>query len=204
VKRKAAYKIAPKLNARHSVRPISIPSDEAAQPKHLDVSATQKVVNSQHRAREPSAEAFAQEKMAQRRLSPSIRFNKIRRQRMDDHTQVHKASQRAQMTKERALQDAAAAEACLVETVPEPSLYVLVKSKEAPIGFVDCIKLSSSQVGGRVMKRKEHFDAKQAMATEDKLEGRRSRAKRRHGVRPCHKRQARRYCGMILIETQRK
>jgi hypothetical protein len=204
VKRKAAYKIAPKLNARHSVRPISIPSDEEAQPKHLDVSATQKVVNSQHRAREPSAEAFAQEKMAQRRLSPSIRFNKIRRQRMDDRTQVHKASQRAQMTKERALQDAAAAEACLVETVPEPSLYVLVKSKEAPIGFVDCIKLSSSQVGGRVMKRKEHFDAKQAMATEDKLEGRRSQAKRRHGVRPCHKRQARRYCGMILIETQRK
>jgi hypothetical protein len=204
VKRKAAYKIAPKLNARHSVRPISIPSDEEAQPKHLDVSATQKVVNSQHRAREPSAEAFAQEKMAQRRLSPSIRFNKIRRQRMDDRTQVHKASQRAQMTKERALQDAAAAEACLVETVPEPSLYVLVKSKEAPIGFVNCIKLSSSQVGGRVMKRKEHFDAKQAMATEDKLEGRRSQAKRRHGVRPCHKRQARRYCGMILIETQRK
>jgi hypothetical protein len=204
VKRKAAYKIAPKLNARHSVRPISIPSDEEAQPKHLDVSATQKVVNSQHRAREPSAEAFAQEKMAQRRLSPSIRFNKIRRQRMHDRMRIHKASQRAQMTKERALRDAAAAEACLVETVPEPSLYVLVKSKEAPIGFVDCIKLSSSQVGGRVMKRKEHFDAKQAMATEDELEGRRSQAKRRHGVRPCHKRQARRYCGMILIETQRK
>jgi hypothetical protein len=156
VKRPATYKIAPKLDARHSVRPVSISSDEGAQPNHFDVSATQKVVNSQHRAREPSAEAFAQEKMAQRRLSPNARFNQILRQRMEDRTRIHKASQRAQKTKERAIRDAAAAEACLVETIPDSSLYVLVKSKEAPIEFVDCTKLSSSQVVGRMMERKEH------------------------------------------------
>jgi hypothetical protein len=130
VKRPCAYKIAPKLNARHSVSPVSISSDEEAQPERLDVSATQKIASTRDRAKELAAEAFAQEKMEQRRLSPTTRFNKIRKLRMEDRARIHKACQTAQKTKERALRDAAAAEACLVETVPESSLDVLVKSKE--------------------------------------------------------------------------
>jgi hypothetical protein len=149
VKQPAAYKIAPKLNKRHSVRPVYISSDEDAQSKHLDVFTNQKIANTRDRTRGLSAEAFAQEKMAQRRLSPTVRSNKIRRLRMEDCTRIHKASQRAQKTKERAFRDTAAAEACIVETVPDSNLYVPVKSKEAPIEFVDCTTLPTSQVGDR-------------------------------------------------------
>jgi hypothetical protein len=155
VKRQAAYKIAPKRNARHSVRAVSISSDEESQPEHLDVSTSQKIVSTQDGARELSAEAFAQEKLAQRRLSPTTRFNKIRTQRMEDRTRIHKASQKAQKTRERAVRDAAGAEACLVETVPESRLCVLVKMKEAPVDFVNCTTLSTGRVGGRVERRKE-------------------------------------------------
>jgi hypothetical protein len=146
VKRQSAYKIAPKLNAKHSVRPVSISSDNESKPEHLDVSTSQKIVSTQDRAGKLSAEAFAQEKMAQRRLSPTTRFNQIRRQRMEDRTRIHKACHKAQKTKERALRDAAAAEACLVETVPESRLCVLVRRKEAPIECVDCTALSTGQV----------------------------------------------------------
>jgi hypothetical protein len=155
VKRPCAYKIAPKLNARHSVSPVSISSDEEAQPERLDVSATQKIASTRDRAKELAAEVFAQEKMAQRRLSPTTRFNKIRKLRMEDRARIHKACQKAQKTQERALRDAAAAEACLVETVPESSLDVLVKSKEAPVEFVDATTWSTSQGGSKAEKRKE-------------------------------------------------
>lgn len=132
--RQPSYKIAPSRNAKHSV---AIAQKEAG--------VTQKTYGElEDQARRMTTNAFAQEKAQQRNLSSLERFESTRQKRLETRVKRQAACQKARQIRQRALVDAAAAQKCLVESVPEmrSSPYVLAKRSEDPL-LVDFTEVGS-------------------------------------------------------------
>ena len=87
---------------------------------------------------------FTQENVQQRNLSSFEQFESTRRKRLETRVRRQAACQKARKIRQRAMEDAAAAQKCLVESVPEmtSSPCVLAKRSEDPI-LVDFTEVSS-------------------------------------------------------------
>lgn len=134
------FKISPRQNPRHSISVTPAVSERQ--------NSIERAVNKSSPSASPSdlknkrsAEAYSAEKTRQHQLTPSVRFQLIRKQRRQDRGKIHTACAKARKVKEGARKNAAASQACLVDDVAalpgsrEP--YVLVDRSEAPSEFVD-------------------------------------------------------------------
>lgn len=92
---------------------------------------------------------FAQEKAQQQTLSSLERFESTRKKRLETRVKRQEACEKARKIRQRALKDVAAAQECLVDSVPmASSSHVLVKRSEVPAS-VDFVQIRSRRSLGQ-------------------------------------------------------